>query len=97
MSSSRTEDKDNGAEHQHLHGGYSALHTTTNRPASLSSRDSRLYGTILEVPLVPLAASQQQQQQQPKNNFINVSSLQDFSLSVNDLPIIPDTIRQLKS
>nr|XP_033320926.1 toll-like receptor Tollo [Megalopta genalis] len=57
--SSRTEDEDSGAEHQHQHqhqhSGYSALHTGSARPASLSSRGSHLYSTIPEPPVVPTA------------------------------------------
>ncbi|XP_011868550.1 PREDICTED: slit homolog 1 protein-like [Vollenhovia emeryi] len=61
--SSRTEDEDSGAEHQHHQHhphhphqhGYSALHAGNGRPASLSSRGSHLYSTIPEPPVVPTA------------------------------------------
>ncbi|XP_054014621.1 toll-like receptor Tollo [Hylaeus anthracinus] len=55
--SSRTEDEDSGAEHQHQHqhqhqhSGYSALNAGSARPASLSSRGSHHYSTILEPPV----------------------------------------------
>ncbi|XP_070151396.1 toll-like receptor Tollo [Polyergus mexicanus] len=59
--SSRTEDEDSGAEHQHHQHhphhqhGYSTLHTGNGRPASLFSRGSHLYSTIPEPPVVPTA------------------------------------------
>ncbi|XP_050445697.1 toll-like receptor Tollo [Cataglyphis hispanica] len=57
--SSRTEDEDSGAEHQHHQHhphhqhGYSTLHA--GRPVSLFSRGSHLYSTIPEPPVVPTA------------------------------------------
>ncbi|EFN73944.1 Protein toll [Camponotus floridanus] len=59
--SSRTEDEDSGAEHQHHQHhphhqhGYSTLHAGNGRPASLFSRGSHLYSTIPEPPVVPTA------------------------------------------